>query len=232
MRVWANALDFESKGLTKRVKLKLYVDTDFSCAEVPYSWMFISTHGPVTSFSQSHQCISVLIHSSPCYSTHGSPQAFAPQPVSKVGCQCHEKALLDLLCRKIFFNYLLIFSALGILPTHCNFLLHLHYGEKILFKQRELMTKLLSLFCVYSVLFFCSGFFPRWRGWTLEIINPWDLLMVYKNFKNNLLYNNDFLIDSVRNELRQLCQNSQNLFQLLMRVVLFWFGLWGGNDEG
>lgn len=49
--------------------------------------------------------------------------------------------------------------------------------------------------------------------------------MVYKNFKNNLLYNNDFLIDSVRNELRQLCQNSQNLFQLLMRVVLFWFGL-------
>lgn len=36
--------------------------------------------------------------------------------------------------------------------------------------------------------------------------------MVYKNFKNNLLYKNDFLIDSVRKELsKTLCQNSQNL---------------------
>lgn len=111
------------------------------------------------------------------------------------------KTLLGLFCIKIFQNYSLFFSALGTQPTHCNSLLHLRDGEKILFIQRELMAKLLSLVCVFSALIFWSGFFPRWRGWTLEIINPWDLFMVYKNFKNNLLYKNDFLIDSVRREL-------------------------------
>lgn len=54
--------------------------------------------------------------------------------------------------------------------------------------------------------------------------------MVYKNFKDNLLYKNDFLIGSVRKELSKTAVSKQP--ESLLAPHEYCSALWGENYEG